>query len=143
MNWKAVSAWIVATAGLASAQSAAPGSKDKKTAAAPAETAKGQITSFPLPALAGAPYSSTGGSKHTNMAYCPLNDRLYVSGGDWTRSATDGTWSMDMKNGSWRKDVGDPVYPTLPAPSAAQDGMGFVWDAKRKKFLFWPGAYFA
>jgi hypothetical protein len=135
MNWMTVSAWAIAFAGLAPSPCGAQ--------TVPVERAKGQITSFPLPPLPDAPFSSVLGSKHTNMAYCPLNDRLYVSGGDWTRSATDGTWSMDMKNGSWRKDVGDPVYPTLPAPSAAQDGMGFVWDAKRRKFLFWPGSYFA
>jgi hypothetical protein len=50
---------------------------------------------------------------------------------------------MSMVDGSWRKDVGAPVYPTLPAPHAAQDEMGFVWDATRGKFLLWPGAYYA
>ncbi|HKW81483.1 MAG TPA: PKD domain-containing protein, partial [Casimicrobiaceae bacterium] len=103
----------------------------------------GRITSFPLPALVGAPYSTLQHSKHTNMAYSPLTNRLYVSGGDWVHSATDGTWSMSMIDGSWREDVGDPVYPTLPAPHAAQDEMGFTWDAGRQKFLFWPGSYFA
>ncbi len=72
-----------------------------------------------------------------------MTNRLYVEGGDWVTSATDGTWSMSMVDGSWRKDVGAPVYPTLPAPHAAQDEMGFVWDAGRQKFLFWPGIYYA
>ncbi len=72
----------------------------------------GTITSFPLPALIGAPYSTLQNSKHTNMAFSPLTNRLYVEGGDWVTSATDGTWSMSMVDGSWRKDVGAPVYPT-------------------------------
>jgi hypothetical protein len=50
---------------------------------------------------------------------------------------------MALADGSWRQDVGEPVHPTLPAPHAAQDGMGFAWDAARKRFLFWPGSYYA
>jgi hypothetical protein len=111
------------------------------TTSGPTPAYTGVITSFPLPALAGAPYSTLQNSKHTNMAYSPLTNRLYVSGGDWLYSATDGTWSMNMADGSWRMDVGNPVYPTLPAPHAGQDEMGFVWDAARQKFLFWPGVY--
>lgn len=68
--------------------------------------------------------------------------RIYVSGGDWLHSATDGTWSMNLTDGTWRQDVGDPVYPTRPAPHALQDGAGFEWDAKRGKFLLWPGVYY-
>ena len=98
----------------------------------------GNITSFPLPALASAPFSSTGSSKHTNMA--SDGTRLYVSGGDWITSATDGTWSMSLADGTWRQDVGEPVYPTLPAPHALQDGAGFEWVASRGKFLLWPGS---
>lgn len=101
----------------------------------------GVITSFPLPALAGAPFSRTTASKHTNMA--SDGRRLYVSGGDWVTSATDGTWSMDLTTGTWRQDVPAPVYPTLPAPHALQDGAGFVWVASRNQFLLWPGSYYA
>jgi hypothetical protein len=101
----------------------------------------GKITSFPLPADPTAPYSSVRSSKHTNMA--SIGDRLWVTGGDWLHSATDGTWSMSLVDGSWRQDVGDPVYPTLPAPHALQDGAGFAWCAKRSKFLIWPGSYYA
>ena len=105
------------------------------TTSGPVPTYTGAITSFPLPALVGAPYSTLQNSKHTNMAYSPVTNRLYVEGGDWVTSATDGTWSMSLVDGSWRQDVGAPVYPTLPAPHAAQDEMGFVWDASRQKFL--------
>jgi hypothetical protein len=101
----------------------------------------GVITSFPLPSLAGAPFSLSTASKHTNMA--SDGRRLYVSGGDWTTSATDGTWSMDLATGAWRQDVGAPVYPSLPAPHALQDGAGFVWVASQNKFLLWPGFYYA
>src|SRR5688572_33251554 len=57
-------------------------------------TCKGTITSFPLPANRLAPYSSLRGSKHTNMA--TDGRRLYVTGGDWLHSATDGTWSVNL-----------------------------------------------
>ena len=77
------------------------------------------------------------------MAYCPLDNRLYVQGGDSIHSATDGTWSMSLADGTWRLDVGQPVYPTLPAPHALQDDFGYAWVPLRNKFLLWPGAYFA
>ncbi len=112
------------------------------TAPAPIVTSLGTITSFPLPADRNVPYSSVGASKHTNMAYSPATGRLYVQGGDWLHSATDGTWSMSLVDGSWRRDVGAPVYPSLPAPHALQDGAGFEWVPGRSKFLIWPGAYF-
>ncbi len=101
----------------------------------------GKITSFALPAVSAAPFNSLKGSKHTNMA--SDGKRIYVSGGDWVTSATDGTWSMSLADGTWRQDVGAPVYPTLPAPHALQDGAGFEWVASRGKFLLWPGSYFA
>jgi hypothetical protein len=71
------------------------------------------------------------------------NGRIWVSGGDWLHSATDGTWSMDLSDGSWEEDIGAPVYPTLPAPHALQDGAGFAWSPQRSRFLMWPGVYFA
>lgn len=100
-----------------------------------------RISSFPLPALGtSAPYSVNGSSKHTNMASDGV--RLYVTGGDWTHSATDGTWSMSLADGSWRKDHAGPVVPTIPAPHALQDGAGFEWIASKGKFLIWPGGYY-
>lgn len=120
--------------------------------AAPAPT--GVISSFPLPASVGGvygqnffsfPYCSNNGSKNTNLAYCPLNDRIYVSGGDVSPgqgSATDGIWSMSCTDGTWRLDFGLPVYPSSPAPSAGQDGALLIWMANRQKFLFVPGYYF-
>jgi hypothetical protein len=109
----------------------------------PTATTLGIITAFPLPSTYAAPHSTAHGAKHTNLAYSPLNNRIYVSGGDWLGSATDGTWSMDLATGSWRQDVGAPVYPSLPAPHAAQDGMGFAWMPGRNQFVFWPGLYFS
>jgi hypothetical protein len=120
-------------------------------ASGPVVPTTGKITSFLLPTATGGvygvnyfgfPYTFGSGSKQTNMAYCPLNNRLYVSGGDTDQSAEDGTWSMSLTDGSWRLDVGRPVYPTLPAPSAGQDGALFAWMPKRNKFLFLPGYYF-
>lgn len=105
-------------------------------------TTKGKLLTFPMPAIVGAPYSTVQNSKHTNMAHCPLNGRLYVSGGDWVTSATDGTWSVNATTfNDWRQDVGPPIYQTRPAPHALQDGAGFVWVASKKKFLMWPGSY--
>ena len=111
----------------------------------------GSINSFPLPTSSGGvfgvnyfgfPYRTNGSSKHTNMAYCPLNNRIYVSGGDTNTSAADGTWSMSMVDGSWRLDVGKPNYPTLAAPHAYQDGCLFTWMPSRNKFLFGFGGVF-
>lgn len=88
-----------------------------------------------------APYSANGSSKHTNMA--SDGKRLYVSGGDWTYSATDGTWSAALTDlSTWRQDVGEPNAKTLlpVAPHAYQDGAGFEWFEARKRFLFWPGS---
>ena len=105
----------------------------------------GKITSWPLPSGAtytGYPYTSDHASKHTNMAYCPLDGRLYVTGGDTPSSATNGTWSMSLDDGSWRRDQDGPVYPTTPAPYALQDNAGFEWCASRSKFIVWPGWYY-
>ncbi|GIK85341.1 MAG: hypothetical protein BroJett026_08220 [Betaproteobacteria bacterium] len=112
------------------------------TAPAPVVTSLGTITSFPLPADRNVPHSSVNGSKHTNLAYSPATGRLYVQGGDWLHSATDGTWSMSLVDGSWRQDVGAPVYPSRPAPHALQDGAGFEWVPGRNRFLIWPGLYY-
>jgi len=95
---------------------------------------------LPLPANPLAPYNSMRGSKHTNMA-CD-GKRLYVSGGDWQHSATDGTWSYSLEDASCRQDVPSPIYPTLPAPHALQDNAGFAWVAEKQKFLLWPGSYY-
>jgi hypothetical protein len=141
--------WIHDPGSKASAPSAAelpaaPRPQTEKPARSPSAsvpTTRGKVTSYPLPALAGAPYSTLTQSKHTNMA--SDGTRIYVSGGDWVHSATDGTWSMSLADGSWRQDVGAPVHPTRPAPHALQDGAGFAWSPQRKKFLLWPGSYFA
>ncbi|MCU0620032.1 MAG: hypothetical protein MUC69_00860, partial [Gemmatimonadales bacterium] len=68
------------------AEGGAEGGRPRDDGGAPADAAGGgdggalgTITSFALPATPGAPFSSVGSSKHTNMAYCPDNDRLYVS----------------------------------------------------------------
>jgi hypothetical protein len=115
-------------------------------------TYTGKITSFALPVESGSvygvnyygfPYVANAASKQTCMAYDPLNNRLYAQGGDTIHSATDGTWSMSLVDGSWRLDVGQPAYPTLPAPHALQDGFGIAWVPLRNKFLLWPGSYFA
>lgn len=112
----------------------------------------GKITSWALPASVGGvygvtyygfPFVSNGSSKHINMAYCPLDGRLYASGGDTQAgSATDGIWSMSLEDGSWRLDVGKPVYSTTPAPHAMQDGALFDWMPSRNKFIFGFGGYF-
>jgi len=118
----------------------------------PTSTTLGKITSFPLPARSGTtfgvnyyglPFVSNGSSKQSDMAYCPLDNRLYTQGGDSLHSATDGTWSMSLADGTWRFDVGAPVYPTLPAPHALQDDFGYAWVPSRNKLLLWPGSYFA
>lgn len=111
----------------------------------------GIITSWALPAHSGGtygvnyygfPFVSNGSCKHVNMAYCPLDNRLYATGGDTIHSATDGTWSMDMTDGSWRLDVGEPVYGSVVAPHAYQDGALFQWMPARNKLLFFGGLVF-
>jgi len=118
----------------------------------PTSTYTGKITSFALPAQSGStfgvnyyglPFVSNGYSKQSDMAYCPLDNRLYVQGGDSIHSATDGTWSMSLVDGTWRFDHGAPVYPTNPAPHALQDDFGYAWVPSRNKLLLWPGIYFA
>lgn len=117
----------------------------------PEYTGRGTITSFELidnPTATVTPYEQGGSTKHTNMAYCPPLDRIYVSGGDVTGTAApDWTWSMDVATGEWRRDA-IRVDGVDPHPVAAQDGMGFFWDdaanrggTGRNKFLFLPGAY--
>lgn len=110
----------------------------------------GKITSFAAPSYTGSvygvnyngfPYLANRGSKHTNMCYCPQDGRLYVTGGDTAASATDGTWSMSLEDGSWRLDVGKPVYPSLPAPSAIQDNGGFHWSGSRGEMIFHGGSF--
>lgn len=136
--------WSVACYALAEDQQLVAEAKapaEKTSAPADVPTCKGTITSFPLPDNRLAPYRAKGGSKHTNMA--SDGKRLYVTGGDWVHSATDGTWSVSLETGDdWREDVPKPVHPTLPAPHALQDGAGFVWVAAKSKFLIWPGSYF-
>lgn len=111
----------------------------------------GIITSWHLPTATGGtygtnyygfPFTTNYSCKHVNMAYCPLNDRLYATGGDTIHSATDGTWSMDMTDGSWRLDVGEPVYGSVVAPHAYQDGALFEWMPSRNKLLFFGGLVF-
>jgi len=105
----------------------------------PPGSAIGTITSSLLPALGKlAPYSANGSSKHTNMA--TDGNRLYVIGGDWAHSATDGMWSAPLNNLSdWRQEFGEDYRP---APHALQDGAGFDWVAARKQFIAWPGSYY-
>jgi len=107
----------------------------------------GKITAYSLPPKSGStfgvnyygfPYTSNGASKHTNMAYCPLDDRIYICSGDTSSSAVDATWSMSMTDGSWRLDS-QRLYPNIPHPSGYQDQAGFAWSASRQKFIFWPG----
>ncbi len=114
-------------------------------------THPGKITSFALPSFSGSvygvnynkfPYLANSNSKHTNMCYCPLDGRLYVTGGDTGgSSAVDGTWSMSLEDGSWRLDVGKPVYPSLPAPSAIQDNGGFHWSSRLAQFIYHGGSF--
>lgn len=111
----------------------------------------GIITSWPLPTSSGStygvnyygfPFTANGSAKHVCMAYCPLNNRIYAQGGDSIHSATDGTFSVSLDDGSWRLDVGAPVYPTLPAPHALQDGFGMFWVASVNQFVLIPGGYY-
>jgi len=118
----------------------------------PEYTGRGELTGLVLPTESPegltSPYGQGHTSKHTNMAYCPLTHRIYVSGGDVTDSAApDWTWSVDPDTGEWRRDA-MRVDGVDPHPVAAQDNMGFAWDdasnrggTGRGKLIFWPGVY--
>jgi hypothetical protein len=116
---------------------------------APARPAVGTITAIALQPETGSAYgvnnfgnlfarSST--QKHVNISYCPLNNRLYVFGGDrsTTGSATDGMWSMNCADGSWRCEAKRPSDNGVPSPSAYQDTCGFWWDSVRSRFVIFP-----
>lgn len=115
----------------------------------PPPTTIGTVTAFPLaaydPAFTSLPFRNNTSCKHNFGAYCPDDNRIYFQGGDTILgSATDGTWSVDVDIGTdWRLDVGVPVYSSLPAPHALQDGFGIVWIAALSKFFLWPGVYTA
>lgn len=128
---------------------------------APEPTGRGTLTGIPLPAASGStygvnyaffPYLSNGNSKHTNMAYCPLDGRVYVTGGDTMGSSSvEGCWSTDPNSldGDWRLETGQGSWPDVPVPYDAQDNMGWAWDdasnrggTGRGKFILWPGSYY-
>jgi hypothetical protein len=112
----------------------------------------GKFSSFALPTSSGStygvnyayfPFTVGGQCKQVNMCYCPLNDRLYASGGDIQPdgSNTEGIWSMDMATGEWRKDsgilgAGQTTLWAYPQPTGYQDGTGFWWMPSRAKLLF-------
>lgn len=108
----------------------------------PPRVTTGVLTSLPLPALVGAPFSTNMRCKQTNMMFCPLDGQIWISGGDWVGSATDGTWTYDPKTGAEIQVIGDPIYPTLPAPHALQDDALMEWSPSRKLLLIAPGDYF-
>ncbi len=107
---------------------------------------KARWTSFELPASSGSvygvnyrgfPFLSNSSSKNVNIAYCPLTDRLYATGGDTLGSDTPGIWSMSMTDGSWRLDLGTVTTPwAFPQPNGIQDFGLFVWDSVRQRFQF-------
>jgi hypothetical protein len=110
----------------------------------------GSIAQTALPASSGSvygvnyygfPFTSNGGSKQSDIF--TNGQRIYAQGGDTIHSATDGTWSCDMNGGDWQLEVGQPAYPSLPAPHALQDDFGRAWVASKNKFLLWPGGFFA
>lgn len=90
--------------------------------------------------------------KHVTFAHCPLNGRLYMTGGDYSGPFTDSsyrqeTYSLSLagrlanvgdRNAGWRLE-----YPYCSPPGQVQpkhpDHVGWQWDSKRELFWMVPG----
>jgi hypothetical protein len=120
----------------------------------PPVEATSRWTGFPLPTASGStwgvnyhaiPYATNRGSKHSEMAYCPLNGRLYAGLGDTAYSNALQMWSMDLTTGQWRFEAGydrtliSPLddernYP-YRFPNGYQDECLFQWSPYFNKFI--------
>lgn len=109
-------------------------------------------TGFPVPTSSGStygvnyvgfPFVTNAGSKNINLGYCPLNNRVYASGGDCGSDSPDsntpGIWSMSLTDGTWRLDSGyrasggNWIYPQ---PNGFQDGSMLEWSERHQRMLF-------
>jgi hypothetical protein len=86
--------------------------------------------------------------KHVTPTFCPLNNRVYFTGGDYVgKSYRQETWSLDvaerLRNSSdpaagWRLE-----YPFCGPKGAPQpkgpDFVGWTWDSRRNVFWMVPG----
>lgn len=101
---------------------------------------KGTLTSFALPADSHLPFGKGFECKHVVMADCPIDEFIYIQGGDYDLgSAMDGTWRLNKKTGEFTKIVGDPV-PAI-APHALQDGALMQWRSATQKVFTGPGVF--
>ncbi len=93
------------------------------------------------------------GGKHVTPAYCPLNGRIYFTGGDYSgpggfeQSYRQETYSLSIaerfadkanRNTGWRLE-----YPYCGPSGSIQpkhpDYVGWAWDTKRNLFWLVPG----
>ena len=85
--------------------------------------------------------------KHVTLAFSPLNNRIYFTGGDYlSQSYRQETWSLDVAE---RLASSDPAagwrleYPYCGPTGAPQpkgpDHVGWTWDSKRAVFWMVPG----
>jgi hypothetical protein len=105
------------------------------------------LRTFVVRQLPGNGLSPFGSIKHTRMILNPLNDRLYVSSGDWggpcTGAQCNGVapltsyrneqWSYGVADDSWVRETDYCQYPN-PQPQRP-DYNGFAWDSSRH--IFW------
>lgn len=113
--------------------------------AAPPSIPEKQWVVLPLPPE-GKGISRMG--KHVTLAFGPLNNRIYFTGGDYYGgSYRQETWSLDVAERLARRP--DPAagwrleYPYCGSRGAPQpkgpDFVGFTWDARRSVFWMVPG----
>lgn len=90
-------------------------------------------------------------SKHSNIGYCPLDNCIYIHGGDFQNAGTSsGSYSteinrLNLTTGVWdrpqdRAKSGDPDQGNMakPRPYLPDDG-GWYWDSVAAKFWWVPG----
>jgi hypothetical protein len=86
--------------------------------------------------------------KHVTAAFCPLNNRVYFTGGDYLgTSYRQETWSLDVAERL--RNPNDPAagwrleYPACGPKGAPQpkgpDFVGWTWDSRRNVFWMVPG----
>jgi hypothetical protein len=84
------------------------------------------------------------GGKHMNLAFNPVNKKVYITGGDSFNvpyGDNQGVWSYDIPANTWTMEYPHCGFQGDIMPGGANES-GFVWDSKRSKFWLLPGFWF-